>query len=370
MRLASYNVENLFNRARALNQDTWSEGKPILEKFARLNEILGEHLYTAAMKRRIAGLLVALGLEKADQGTYVVLRQNRGDLVKRPRAGGLEVVARGRADWVGSLDLVTVPVNEEAMRNTARVMIELRADVLAVVEAESRPALAGFNADIVGSLSDTTFSHVMLIDGNDSRGIDVGLLSGVAFPIGHMRSHVDDRSAGGDLIFSRDCPEFELGLPSGGRLRVLVNHLKTKGFGTQQSSDARRRLQAARIAAICRELSAAGEKMIAIVGDFNDTPDSEALAVLLKDTDLKDVFLHPTFDDGGHPGTFGSCTASNKIDYILLSPAPFERVSAGGVIRKGLWPGVRPRKWEVFDKLTKPQHAGSDHAAVWVDLDI
>lgn len=29
MRLASYNVENLFARARALNLDTWAEGKPV-----------------------------------------------------------------------------------------------------------------------------------------------------------------------------------------------------------------------------------------------------------------------------------------------------------------------------------------------------
>ncbi|CRH30573.1 hypothetical protein BN1182_BY_00510 [Pantoea ananatis] len=32
MRLASYNVENLFDRARAMNQNEWREGKPTLEK--------------------------------------------------------------------------------------------------------------------------------------------------------------------------------------------------------------------------------------------------------------------------------------------------------------------------------------------------
>ncbi|PSJ20314.1 endonuclease/exonuclease/phosphatase, partial [Halomonas sp. ND22Bw] len=123
-----------------------------------------------------------------------------------PKAGGLEIVAEGRADWVGSLELIPAPVDEEAMRNTARVMIELKADVLAVVEAESRPALAAFNADIVGSLGGTPYSHVMLIDGNDARGIDVGLLTGSEFPIGNMRSHVDDRTVDAQPIFSRDCP--------------------------------------------------------------------------------------------------------------------------------------------------------------------
>jgi endonuclease/exonuclease/phosphatase family metal-dependent hydrolase len=279
-------------------------------------------------------------------------------------------MANGRADWVGSLELIAAPVNEEAMRNTARVMMELEADVLAVVEAESRPALAGFNADILGSLGGVPYPHVMLIDGNDARGIDVGLLTAQALPIGLMRSHVDDRTPDGAPVFSRDCPEYALTTPSGENLLVMVNHLKSKGYGGQASSNARRRLQAERIAAIYAERVAEGVQNVAIVGDFNDTPSSEALAPLLAGTDLQDAFVHPAFDDGGFPGTYGSCNASNKIDYVLLSPALFARVQAGGLVRKGMWPGVRPRRWEVFSQLLKPQHAGSDHAAVWVDLDI
>jgi protein-S-isoprenylcysteine O-methyltransferase Ste14 len=40
MRIASFNVENLFQRAKALNAATWAEGKPILEKHARINELI------------------------------------------------------------------------------------------------------------------------------------------------------------------------------------------------------------------------------------------------------------------------------------------------------------------------------------------
>ena len=370
MRLASYNVENLFNRAKAMNLANWGEGKPILERFARLNALLGEHTYTTATKRRMAELLLSLGLEKSDTGPFVMLRQNRGDLLKRPKIGGVQIVAGGRADWVGSLELIAAPVDEEAMRNTARVMLELQADVLAVVEAESRPALTAFNADIVGSLGLTPFQHVMLIDGNDARGIDVGLMTGAAMPIGNMRSHVDDRSQDGELIFSRDCPEFEVQLPSGNRLLVLVNHLKSKGYGSMSSSDARRQLQAESIKVIYDEARGRGVEHIAIVGDFNDTPGSASLASLLQHSDLQDAFVHPAFDDGGYPGTYGSCNASNKIDYLLLSPALFARIEAGGVVRKGMWPGVRPKRWEVFEELKSPQNAGSDHAAIWVDLNV
>lgn len=370
MRLASYNVENLFSRAKAMNLGSWANGKPILEKFAKLNALLGEQSYSAAMKRRMIELFVELGLEKSDTGPFVMLRQNRGKLLKRPKATGLEIAAKGRADWIGSLELILAAVDEEAMRNTARVMIELQADVLAVVEAENRPALMAFNHDIVGSLNGISFAHVMLIDGNDGRGIDVGLLTQEALPIGYMRSHVDDRADDGQLIFSRDCPEFEISLPSGKRFFVLVNHLKSKGYGSQSTSDARRRLQAERVKAIYEDLVKRGEKYIAIVGDFNDTPTSKALAPLLQHTDLRDAFEHPSFDDGGYPGTYGSCNASNKIDYLLLSPAMYAEVQGGGVLRKGMWPGVRPKRWDVYDELQEPQNAGSDHAAVWVDINL
>ena len=37
MRIASFNVENLFLRARASNMEIWSQGKEILTEFSKLN---------------------------------------------------------------------------------------------------------------------------------------------------------------------------------------------------------------------------------------------------------------------------------------------------------------------------------------------
>jgi hypothetical protein len=66
---------------------------------------------------------------------------------------------------------------------------------------------------------------------------------------------------------------------------------------------------------------------IAVVGDFNDTPDSNPLKPLLAEgSTLRDIFEHPNFQNDGHPGTFGSATKSNKIDYILLLPELFKVV--------------------------------------------
>ena len=106
------------------------------------------------------------------------------------------------------------------------------------------------------------------------------------------------------------------------------------------------------------------------MGDLNDTPGSAPLAPLLDQTDLKDIFKHPAFDDDGWPGTYDLCNAGNKIDYILLSPSLFDRVEAGGVFRKGMWPGSRPRRWESYEEVGRKQDAGSDHAAIWAEIDI
>lgn len=369
-RLAAYNVENLFDRAKVMNLETWSEGRPVLERFTALQSLLGETTYSASQKQRMAELMIELGLEKSDQGPFVILRRNRGKLLRRPKEGGIEIVANGRADWAGSLELREEPIDENAMRNTARVMSDLQADVLGIVEAEHRPGLAMFNAKVIPAVGGVPFQHIMLIDGNDDRGIDVGIVTRAGHPVGLVRSHVDDRLPDGSPIFSRDCPEFVVTTPSGKEIVVLVNHFKSKGYGSKRAADARRKAQAQRVKEIYEGLIASGRDLVAVIGDLNDTPDSAPLRPLIADTDLKDVFAHEAFDDGGYPGTFGLCNASNKIDYILLSPRLFERVQCGGVWRRGMWPGSRPKRWETYDELRTPHDAASDHAAVWVDVDL
>ena len=52
----------------------------------------------------------------------------------------------------------------------------------------------------------------MLIDGNDDRGIDVGVMTRGDFPITQIRSHVDDTDAHGE-VFSRDCLEVTVATP-------------------------------------------------------------------------------------------------------------------------------------------------------------
>ncbi len=367
VRIASFNIENLFDRATLLATSDWSQHRALLDIYDKLTRRLQRERYTDADKAQIVQWLVALGLEASDLGTYVILRQNRGRLIRRTKASGLVVVADGRGDWVGWLELARTAVTELAVRHTAMVVRDLDADVLAVVEAESRIALGRFNRDVLAPLSPWVYDHVMCIDGNDERGIDVGIMTKMPVPIRRIVSHVDDRDAAGQ-IFSRDCPEYAIDLAGGGELLVLVNHLKSKGYGKASDSDARRRRQARRVAEVYEERRSAGAEHVVVVGDLNDTPDSYPLAPLLGETDLRDVARHPTFDDGGWPGTYTTGRAANKIDYLLSSPAVFAAITASGVHRMGVWTGSG--RWPMYGSLTRAQDAASDHAALWADLDL
>jgi endonuclease/exonuclease/phosphatase family metal-dependent hydrolase len=367
-RLASFNVENLFERPKAMSLATWDDGKPILEQHARINQLLNEAQYSAADKAEILDLLTKLGLNGSDEGgPFVRLRQVREKLVKRPPGKPVEIVADGRADWIGWVELKTEPVDELAMRHTARVIKDIDADILGVIEAENRISLGRFSGQMLQLVGGMPYDRVMLIDGNDDRGIDVAVLTKAGFEVVNVKPHVDDADDKG-LIYSRDCPEFSITTPTGETIVVLVNHLKSKGYGGQASSNARRKRQAKRTAEIYGRLIAEGHSSIAVVGDFNDTPDSAPLAPLLADTDLQDVSVHPKFVSDGKVGTFGNGTKRDKIDYILLSPALFTRVTNARVFRKGVWGGKNGVLWPIYPTMKEKVHQASDHAAIYADI--
>lgn len=370
MRIASYNVENLFTRAKALNLDGWDAGKPILEKYTALNELFEEAVYTPEIKARILELITDFGLEKVGESKYVFLRTNRGELIKHAKFGQPTISANGRADWVGWLELKTEIINEIATRNTAQVIRDIDPDVMGVIECESRNALLQFSSQLLPAVGATPFDGAMLIHGNDERGIDVGLMTKRGYQINWMKSHVDDKEDDSrQHIFSRDCPEYGIFTPTGNVVWVLVNHFKSKGYGAQDASERKRLGQARRVAQITERLKTENASLIAVMGDFNDTPDSAALAPLMQNCGFRDVSEHSAFQTDGYPGTYQQSGPKEKIDFILLSPALYDRVQQGGVWRRGVWGTSKHPKWDVYPEMTAPEHAASDHAALWVDVD-
>lgn len=375
-RLATYNVENLFSRARALDPDTWHHGREVLAEYQALNALLQHPIYTDSDKTLIVRLLEQLGLGRDNETEFLRLREHKGRLLRRGGPNGArEVVANGRGDWVGWVELQLGVVNELSARMTARVIADVGADILAVVEAEDRLALKRFNEQMLRPLG-AAYRSIMLIDGNDERGIDVGLLTRPGFPITNIVSHIDDVLPYDDdeLLFNRDCPEYTVRLPNGEPLLLLVNHFKSRraeGSADAADADALREVQARRVREIYEQRRAEGVRYIAVLGDLNDAPYSEALAPLLAEgSDLLDISEHPAYDGGGLPGTRAYCEADDKLDYLLLSPALFARVTGGGVWRRGIWGGKHGTLFPHYPEIKMRGQAASDHAALWADVDL
>jgi len=370
MRLATFNVENMFERAKAMNLDTWDEGKNVLEDFQRLNTLIQQETYDAATKDELLTIMKRhRGLITNGVSKFIRFRDIRGKFLYRPKNKPAEIVADGRADWIGWFELEKEAVKESATENTARIIGLLQTDIICVVEAENRIGLKRFNEDVLAKVQVASFQHIMLIDGNDDRGIDVGIMTRDGYNITCMRSHVDDADADG-IIFSRDCPEYEITTPNGNKLLLLINHLKSKGFGSPTDSNAKRTRQTKQLRKIY-DAKRNDYDFIALLGDFNENPDLPPMDALLREgSDLTDIMTHAKFVGDGRPGTFGNGTASGKLDYILMSPKLAEKVVQGGIERRGVWGGVNGTLFPHLPTIKSAKDAASDHAALWAELDI
>jgi endonuclease/exonuclease/phosphatase family metal-dependent hydrolase len=380
IRIASFNVENLFQRAKAMNLDSFDEGKPILAAYKEVNELFMEPVYTAAIKARIKKLLIELDIYyKNDEGAirrrlstspkWAWLRKNRGDFDHQPAdtSEDVTITATGRDSWIGWVELEKEPVDEQATRMTARVIQEIDADIIGVVEAEDRPAMVRFNE----TLLDQQYAHVMLVDGNDDRGIDVAIMTKPGFKIKSIRSNVD-RMKDGETVFSRDCPQYEVETPDGVTIHVLLNHFKSQSGG----GGPRRKLQSENVREIVSELITAGEHCV-VMGDLNEGPKAgqtvaENLAPLFSTPNLVDCYSIPGFDFDGKPGSYDSCGLSNRLDYILISQSLRPDFASGKIFRKGLWGSrvTRPTAYTTYPEMTKSSEQASDHGAVVIELDI
>jgi endonuclease/exonuclease/phosphatase family metal-dependent hydrolase len=381
IRIASFNVENLFQRAKAMNGDTYAEGRPILSAYKEVNELFMEPTYTPAIKDRILELLVQLDIYFVNgEGAirrritkspkWAWMRKNRGDFDREPQntSQNVEITATGRDSWIGWVELEKEPVDELATRMTAKVIQEVDADIIGVVEAEDRPSMVRFNESLIGD----HYAHVMLVDGNDDRGIDVAIMTKADFSIKGILSNVDNVAPNGKRVFDRDCPQYEIETPSGATVHVLLNHFKSQSGG----GGPERLIQATEVRAIVTGLVADGKHCV-VMGDLNEGPKAGAtfadnLAPLFTLPELVDCYSIPGFDFGGKQGTFDSCGLGNRLDYILISQSLRLSFSSGRVFRKGLWGSrtTRPTAWETYPEMTKSSEQASDHSAIVIELDI
>ncbi len=352
LRAATFNMENLLNRARVLNLDDAPTASAVLDEVGKLEKLLRKNTYAAADKAEI------LSITKA-QSKYIEIREDRGKLFSGTGAN-MKVSAAGAKAWDGAVEFKRADVSEMARTNTADVVKALKADVLCTVEVEDRAILQNFNSKALGTRK---FKYAMLIDGNDPRGIDVGLLS--QYELAGLRTHIFDRDSTG-IIFSRDCLESELKLPDSRSLHILCNHLKSQGYGSPAANDAKRKRQAQRVAEILAAYDLSTDLVI-VAGDMNDDPSSAALSPLLNLNNLFDVLALKFGNNTQNRWTYKYGNQLNQIDFLLVSKPLRDGFQNAGIERRGMFgaSGVTP-----FATVTSPSDSASDHAAVWAEFTV
>jgi endonuclease/exonuclease/phosphatase family metal-dependent hydrolase len=260
---------------------------------------------------------------------------------------------------------------EEERRRVAERILQMDLDILAVQEVEDITVLEQFVREDLKK----KYPYRVLVEGNDQRLIDVGLVS--RLPLGAVTSwrhavHPNDPSK---PIFSRDLLEVEILHPNTRNkiLTIFNNHLKSKLVmpgedeeETTEKSNLRRWLQADAAASIIRARMRPNSLYL-VLGDMNDTPDSPQLEPLAQNPVLKLVNglaapqeTRPAKADTPPPlntawthrfKAAGKPASYELFDQIWLSPNLAKHQTAAWIHRRSTHGGD-----------------GSDHDPAWVEV--
>jgi endonuclease/exonuclease/phosphatase family metal-dependent hydrolase len=246
---------------------------------------------------------------------------------------------------------------------------EINVDVLAIQEVEDIDTIHEFNRERLDSM----YRYIVLVEGNDPRLIDVGLLS--KLPIGRITSwqyavHPDDPS---HRVFGRDLLEIEILSPSRSRrlFTVFNNHLKSHYVDFREdpvigerNNNERRTRQAEMLSKIVKTQTRPNSSFI-ILGDMNDPPDSNCLNPFTEDQELllTNALSNPKETRPPKPPSPPSTSWTHRFK-PTNQPAEYE-------LYDQIWlsPSLAPKQTEAWiDRRTKHTGDGSDHDPAWIKL--
>ncbi|HEY0954880.1 MAG TPA: endonuclease/exonuclease/phosphatase family protein [Roseateles sp.] len=276
------------------------------------------------------------------------------------------------------------PIAEAQRKNTGLAILDAAPDILAVCEVENLTALRLFNAKYLGNY----FDRILLVEGNDPRGIDVGMLlrRGLKVDVRAIRSHADDAALGGFLTttnmldmkgrvgkasFSRDCLEVDIDAGNAA-LTLLVNHFKAQETtsGGADPTTAKRRGQAERAAAIAKRARAAGRLPI-VMGDLNKDVASPQYDDSINPVARSSVFVDPVRAlpaDQRWTHYFSSKRSVSQLDYLLPDKGLAGAIAGVQISRGGLSPKCKQYTGPRLGSIATDGQEASDHCPLSVDF--
>lgn len=269
------------------------------------------------------------------------------------------------ANVAAQVDAAFNVLSEDDRTLTAEALALTGAEVCALQEVENLVTLTAFDTRYLTRWSGAEFEERVLLEGNDSRGIDVGLLS--RLPVIHYRSHARETygtlgiapphgSSVNDYAFRRDCLEADL-VKDGRVLTLFVCHFKSM-YGGRHKTRAIRQAEARAVRLIIeRRFQRPEAEEWIILGDFNDYFERDGhrlsdhgLGPLIDDGFAVDLVTHAIPDPMDRwTHHYNGDDTYGALDHIFLSPAlaarnarPDVRIIRGGApFRAARYQGAR-----------------------------
>ncbi len=279
------------------------------------------------------------------------------------------------------------PITKVQRENTAGAILGAKPDILCVNEVENLQTLRIFNAHYLKDF----FDRMLLIVGNDPRGINVGVLvrRDCEATIEQVRSHADEEPDGsflfssnrlntkviGAATYSRDCLEVDVNI-GGKSLTLLVNHLKAQDIDSRTKKDksTQRRLSQAKNVAHLVDVVKQRNRLPIVLGDFNkDSRDpgyDGSLDPLVSNAGLYDPFSAKLAPGELWSHYFTGDRKVSRLDYILLDSSLKDSAVAVEFFRAGLTPACKQYTGPRLPNLKKTGEEASDHCPTTVVLEV
>ena len=221
------------------------------------------------------------------------------------------------------------PKPEDEKQALYTIIAEESPDLLGIVEVGSTKFLTEIQDGLRGKGREYLYSE--WIEGTD-HSRHIALLS--RYPIVARHPHTEESydANGEKLCVSRGIIEADVRLSPSLTVKVFVAHLKSKRTAPGPFTADQMRVEEAKILRKCVNDALATDPHLNLVlmGDFNDTPGSPALQVVLNDTQFPLHNTHPK-NAKGYQGTYyyRPTKKFETIDYLLVSNALSARLLPG-----------------------------------------
>ena len=366
MKIASFNIENIFQQHTALIKKYSKSRLPDWEE--ELNSLMGNELKTTSEMERIEELIGFLNINSQSNATRFELKRFDEGFKIRLNSCDYLPKASDLTNWQGWMPLASQPISNQAIFHKAKVIADTNPDMLFLQEVESRNALIEFHESFLKKEFKLHFEEVYFSPTDDNHDRGFGFLLKPGYKVNSIKSHINQKTQHGDPLFDFDLLEIVIDLPNQKKLLCLHTHFS-------EDNPTKIQAQAKYLTEVYHKRKVLFENIL-VLGCLQLSTFSKELAPLFKELKLQAVSRHKQFSvipDFGNDASYyrlGGYSKGVNIkqqDYILLPKHLYTKITHCGLNRQALWPEKQPQ-WQLYPTVKKQSQAASGHPLLWVSI--